>query len=149
MPDNQLYTQESALRKSALLIAGLANSKLRLIQGAFVVGAFTTKAQMVASEATFDGYPAGGYPLAAWTGPLIATGGGAIETSPLVNIAYGPAGDPPVGNSISGWWIEDATGNVRTAGNYDPPRSASQVGDGWSFVDQIIEAKNPVAGPSE
>lgn len=145
MADNQLYTQEAAIAKATEIKAALALSKLRLVKEGLVVNQFTTKAAMVAMEADFDGYTAGGYTLTAWTGPSYATVGGAVITSPLIYIAYGPAGDPPVTNSIGAWWIEDASGDVRTAGNYDPPRLLQQVGDAWQFVDQLIEARNAPA----
>jgi hypothetical protein len=145
VPDNQLYTQEAATIKATGIKTALALSKLRFTKEGLVITQFTTIAQLEANEADFDGYTAGGYTLTAWTGPLKADVGGAVITSPLVNVAYGPAGDPPVTNSIGGWWIEDAAGNVRTAGNFDPPKLLQAVGDGFQFVDQLIEARNPPA----
>ena len=145
MPDNQLYTQEAALAKATEIKAALALSKLRLIKEGLALNQFTTKAAMVAVEADFDGYTAGGYTLTAWSGPLYAAGGGAVITSPLVNVAFSTPSDPPVTNSIGGWWIEDASGDVRTCGNFDPPKLLQAVGDGFQFVDQLIEARNPPA----
>lgn len=145
MPDNQLYTQEAAIAKATEIKAALALSKLRLVKEGLVVNQFTTKAAMVDQEADFDGYTPGGYTLTAWSGPLKADVGGAVITSPLVSIAYGPAEDPPVTNSIGAWFIEDASGDVRTAGNFDPPKLLQSVGDGFQFVDQLIEARNPPA----
>lgn len=144
MPDTQLYTREAAAAKATEVKAALALSKLRLIAEDLVVSQFTTKVALVAAEADFDGYIAGGYTLTAWAGPVFALEGGAVLTSPLVNVAYGPAGDPPVTNTIYGWWIEDASGDVRTAGNFFPPKLLQAVGDGFSFVDQLIEARNPI-----
>lgn len=145
MADNQLYTQESALTKAAEIQTALALSKLRLVQGSVVITQFTTRETLLANEADFDGYPTGGYTLTAWSDPLKAAVGGAVITSPLINIAYGPASDPPVTNSVCGWWIDDADGNVRTAGNYNPPRLLQALGDGFQFVDQLIEARNAPA----
>jgi len=141
--DNQLYTQEAAIAKATEIKTALALSKLRLFKDTLVANQFTTKAAMVAAECNFDGYVAGGYTLTAWAGPLKATGGGAVITSPLVNVTYGPAEEPPVTNAVGGWFIEDASGDVRTVGNFDPPRLLQSVGDGFSFVDQLIEARNP------
>src|SRR5215472_975059 len=106
MPDSQFYTSESAFTKAAVIITELATSKLRLFQSSLVPNQYTTKAQLVAAECTFDGYTSGGYALTAWTGPLTAPGGGAIITAPLVTPAYGPPGTPPVTNSVGGGWVE-------------------------------------------
>lgn len=146
MPDTQLYTQQAAARKASLIITSLALSKLRLFKEGLSVTQFTTKAALVAAECDFNGYTSGGYTLTAWTGPVNAPGGGSILTSPMVNVAWAnPDDDPVVSNSVGGWWVEDATGNVRVVGTYSPARLAQAVGDGWPVVIQIVEAKNPVA----
>lgn len=149
MPDSQFYTQQAALAKAGEIKTALALSKLCLFKADLSPNQFTTKAELEAAECDFDGYTSGGYTLTAWTGPLIDPNGGAILTSPLVNIAYGPAEDPPVTNSVGGWWIEDASGDVRLVGTYNPPRNANMVGAGWPFVAQIVEARNPVVGVEE
>jgi hypothetical protein len=142
MADTMFYTQEAANKKCVVLIANLALSKLRLVKGSFLINTFTTKAQLVANEADFDGYTPGGYTLTAWTGPLIAGGGGAVMSSPLVVTSYNTPSDPPVTNSICGWWAEDAAGVVRVCGNFAPARPMAQVGDGWPMLIQIIEGFN-------
>lgn len=145
MPDTQLYTREAAMAKATEIKTALALSKLRLIKEGLVVTQFTTKAAMVAAECDFDGYTPGGYTLTAWLGPQWNEGGGARITSPMTNVAYGPAEDPPVTNSVGGWWIEDASGDVRTAGNFDPVRLLQAIGDAFQFINQIVEARNPTA----
>lgn len=145
MPDTQLYTRESAVTKAGVVKTTLALAKLRLFKEGLVVSQFTTKEDLEDAECDFDGYTGGGYTLTAWSGPLYATGGGAVITSPLTNVAFGPASDPPVTNSVGGWWIETAAGDVWTAGNYDPPRLMQTVGDGFDFIDQLVEARNPPA----
>lgn len=145
MPDTQLYTQEAAATKATEIKAALALSKLRMVKEGLVVTQFTTKVQLEDNEADFDGYTTGGYTLTAWTGPLKADVGGAVITSPLIVVSYGPAGDPPVTNSVVAWWIEDASGDVRTVGTFDPPKLLQVVGDGFQFVDQLIEARNAPA----
>lgn len=147
MADYQFYTRQAGLRKATLIITSLALSFLRLTKGPFIPTAFTTRDELLAAEADYDGYPAGGFPLAAWTGPTADPNGGAVLTSPLVNATYGPAGDPPVGNSISGFWVEDATSNVRLVGVFDPPRSLAELNQGFPIVVQIVEAVN-VAPPA-
>lgn len=144
MPDTQLYTREGASAKATVTKTTLALSKLRFFKSTLVVSQFTTKDQLEAAECDFDGYTAGGYTLTAWTGPAWFAGGGAVITSPLTVVAYGPAGDPPVGNAVGGWWIETAAGAVWTVGQYDPPRLLQVVGDAIQFIDQLVEARNPL-----
>lgn len=144
--DNQLYTAEAAIKKASVIKTNLASSKLRLVKAGTVVGVGTTKAAMVAAEADFSNYTAGGYTLSAWTGPSNAQGGGANLLSPLVVITYDPGQNEPVANSIGAWWIEDAAGSVRLAGNFDPPRPMAEVTDVINFVVQITEAKNALVG---
>lgn len=144
MADVQLYTVQAAIAKATNIKTALAVSVLHFFKDTLILSQFTTKAEFEANECDFDGYVGAGYPLAAWTGPLIDPNGGAIITSPLVNIAYGPAGDPVVANQVAGWWVEDAAGNVRWSGTYDPVRPMGVVGNGWPWVGQIVEARNPV-----
>jgi len=147
MPDSQFSTLEAATALATEVKAALAASKLRFCDSPFVPTPFTTKAELVAAETNFDGYVAGGYALAAFTGPLDFTGGGSVITSPLVNVTYGPAGAPPVTGNLSAWWIEDASGDVRAVGAYDPTRVLAVVGQGFPFVAQLVYGRNAVAPP--
>lgn len=143
MADSQFVTLEGALTKATAMKTAFAASKLRLCQAPFVPTMFSTKAELVAAEANYSGYPAGGYALATWTGPLKDPSGGAVITSPLVNIIMvDPDPDPLVPNTISAWWIEDATGNVRIVGTYEEPRTLGSLTDGWPQVVQDVEGRN-------
>ncbi len=142
MADYQLYTNQAAITKATDIKAALALSKLRLFKSGFVPTRFTSRAQLEAQECDFDGYTPGGYTLTAWTGPIQDPNGGAIITSPLVNPAYGPAGDPAVGNDVGGFWVDDADDNVRLVGIYGDARPMQVVGDGFPVVLQIVEARN-------
>lgn len=148
MADRQFYSREAAQAKALDIQTALATSKVHFFKSPDLTPTvFTTRAELMAARCDFDGYTAAGYALLAWDGPGDAPGGGQKLTSPLVHPAYGPAGAPPVGNAVGGWWIEDATAptpQVRLIGVYDPPRSMTQVGDIIDWVDQIIEGKNPV-----
>lgn len=143
MPDTRLYTREAALAQGTELKTALAAAKLRLCGSAIVITEFTTKVELEAAEAAFDGYVPGGYPLATWLGPLLDPAGGAVVTSPMVNVIYGPAEDPPVTANITAWWIEDASGDVRLVGQYDPTRPLVTVGQGWQFISQVVVCRNP------
>lgn len=148
MPDNQIYTNQAAFAKAGYIKTSLATNKLRLFDSAKLPSptVFTTRADLIAAECTFDGYTAGGYSLTAWTGPANTPGGGATLTSPIVVAAYGPPGSPPVTNAVGGWWIEDAsapTPQVRLLGTFDPVRPMGSVGDMITLAVQMIEGRNP------
>lgn len=144
--DVVIYTREAARAKANVIKASIeAGSKLRLIQAPFTLSQFTTREQLLDAEADFDGYPAGGYTCAPFTGPLDSAAGGAQLTSLLVNVVFGPAEDPSVGNDIAGYWIEDANEDgpfVRVAVQYNPVRNLAAVGQGWEIVLQLVEARN-------
>lgn len=142
MPDSKFYTREAASAKADDIKLALALSKARFFNAPFVPTESSTQAELEAEETAFDGYPAGGYALAAFTGPLNDPVGGVILTSPLKTVAYGPAAVPPVTGNLGGYWIEDANGNVRSVGIYDPPRPMAAVGDGFQWVEQIVEGRN-------
>ena len=142
MPDSKLYTVASALAKAADIQTALAVSVVRFFADTLVVTENTTRTQLLAAEIASDGYTPGGYTLTAWGDPLKSAEGGAVITSPLVQIAYGPAGDPIATAAVGGYWIEDATDNVRLVAQYDPPRALAVVGDGWEWVEQIVEGRN-------
>jgi len=143
MPDQQLFTQQAATRKATIIQGGLAASKLRLVKNPITLNQFTTKEVLEANEADYDGYPAGGYPMATWLAPNNDPGGGSVITSPLVNVAFGTPSDPPIGNVLYGWWLEDSTGSVRLVGIWNPERPIQAPGDGFPFVCQIVEGRNP------
>ncbi len=152
MADRQFYTAQASIAKAGFIKTSLVTSKVRFFKNPDLQpNAFTTRAELLAAECDFDGYTAGGYALAAWTGPANTPGGGATLTSPVVNAAYGPAGTPPVANSVGGWWVDDdsaPTPQVRVVGVYDPPRPMGAVGDIITWIDQIVEGKNPPAPAS-
>lgn len=145
MPATVLYTRAAANTKASAIKTALALSKLRLIQSSLTPNVNTTKAQMVAAEATFNGYTVTGYTLTAWVGPVNNPGSGAIITPPAINPTWSnPDDDPVVTNTIGGWWVEDATGNVRLVGTFDAPISMGQDGDGFTWITQIVEGFNPI-----
>lgn len=136
------------MAKAADIQTALATSKVRFFTSALTPTAFTTRAECITAECKFDGYTTGGYALAAWTGPATTPGGGATVTSPVVNAVYGPVGTPPVTEAVGGWWVDDATAptpQLRIIGVYDPPRPMGAIGDVITWIDQIVEGKNPVS----
>jgi hypothetical protein len=142
MPDTQFYTRQSAFTKAGKSKATLALSKLRFTQDPYTPSAFSTKVELLAAEATYDGYTAGGLVLTAWSGPDTNAGGGAAINSPYINAPYGPAGDPPVTNIITGWWVELAAGDVWVVGTFSPTINMAAIGDAVNWVRSIIEGMN-------
>lgn len=139
MADRTMYTNESALNEAAAVKTDLALSLLRLFDETLIPDVLTTQADMVAVETALVGYPVGGYPLTAWLGPLLAPGGGAVITTPVVHVAYASG----AGVSIGGGWIETATGEIRCVFVFDPPRPLAFVGDGFEFIRQLFYGRNP------
>src|SRR5262245_4667343 len=113
MADYALYTREAATTKASEIKTALATSKMRFYKSSLIPTAFTTKDQLIAAECDFDGYVAGGYAITAWTGPQNDPAGGSVIATPAVNPTYGPAGDPPVTNTVGGYWIQDTAADVR------------------------------------
>lgn len=142
MPDTQFYTKEAARAKATAILATYATSKLHLCKAPFSPTVNSTKAELVAAECDFDGYTAGGIAITAFSGPLDFPGGGAVLTSPLKTITYNTPSDPPVGNDVSGWWIENTGGDVILVGKYDPVRPMQSVGDGIQWIGQDVEGVN-------
>lgn len=143
MSDTKFYTDEAALTKAAKIATSLVTGKLVLFKHTLTPTNATTKAEIMAAEIVADGYTAGGYAITPWTAGLLDPAGGADVTSPLVPIVYGPPSTPPVTDSVGGYAILDTAGAVRLVGVYNPPRPLAAVGDGWMFVEQIVEARNP------
>lgn len=95
-----------------------ANSVMRLFKAEFSPTASSTATDFEANECDFDNYAA--VTLTAWDDPILSPGAGAMIGSPLVQFEVGNT-DPVVGNSVGGFWIEDAAGVVRLVGIFDDP----------------------------
>jgi hypothetical protein len=142
--DRPLFTNAAAIAGADVIAKSIADSgavpavvgKLRLFNGTLVPDVGTDRAALEAAETTLTGYPAGGYDLTDFDGPLFAPGGGAVSTSNLVVVEY--ASGPAV--QIGGYWVEDdnaPTPRVREVFAFDPPRSLGQVGDGFQLAVQL------------
>ena len=150
--DRPLFTNAAALAGANVVGKSIADSgatpalvgKLRLFDNSFVPDQGTTRAELVAAETTLIGYPAGGYSITDFANAQFAPLGGAIVTSNLINVAYASGAAVVVG----GYWVEDATTPtplVREVYIYDPPRSLSQVGDGFPVAVQLGYGANASA----
>ena len=144
--DTPLYTQAAALAEANAVGKTIADpsatppivGKARLFSSALVPTVITTSAELVAAEVAFTGYPAGGYPLTGFNPAILATGGGAVIYAQSIPVAY-DSGAPV---AVGGYWVEDATGNVRLVYNYSPARNLAAVGDGWPIVCSLGFGRN-------
>lgn len=111
MPTQLFYPRDSVLAQAADAQARLAGSKLRLWKSGLNVSFSTARVELLASEADFDGYPAGGATLTAWGTPMLAPVQAALTAAPQTNFAAG-AGVGNNGNVIGGFWVETAAGDL-------------------------------------
>ena len=111
----QFFPNEATLWLAGLTQTELALSKLRLWQDGEVSPSIaTTRAELVAAEADYTGYTAGGEALTAWFSPLNNPIGGSSIDSPKVQ--FDTASPYTVSNTIGGWWVETAAGDLVVIG---------------------------------
>lgn len=143
----QFVNNEAAVARATRLKTAWATSKLRLVQSPAIPDQNWTKAQLVAAEATFNNYTAGGYAITAFTGPQKVSGGGQIITGPTISPTVDNGEDPPVTNTITAWWLEASGGGVEMIGVLEVPVPMQNDGDGFTIVVQDVEGKNPTPTP--
>lgn len=126
----QVFPNSACLHIASLVQLDLEDSKLRLFkESGPSVGVGTTRAELLAAEADYTGYPAGGAAIAAFLNPLLNPAGGAGIDWPTVQFAA--ASPYTVGNVIKGWWIENAGGDLIACGQF--PSSIAILGAGSGF----------------
>ena len=136
-----------ALFIAPLIQTALAASKLRLIITGYTPVPGDTLADLVAVEATFTGYTTGGYALTTWNTPVIDPAGGVSITSLQVQPAI--ASPYTVGNTLGGWFLVDATGNLVADGLFDTPIPLTQAGDGFPITVKLyFGTTNQLVGAS-
>jgi hypothetical protein len=133
----QLFPNSGTLLIAGLLKTALAASKLRLIKGDFFLpGASTTRDDLLALEADFTGYPAGGAPIANFLAPLLNPVGGASIDWPTIQFAA--ASPYTVGNVICGWWIETTDGVLVAVGSFASSIPIGQAGQGFPISGSLV-----------
>jgi hypothetical protein len=122
---------------AGLVQTELALSKLRLFKSTITnVGSGTTRAQLLAAECDFTGYPAGGKSITAFLDPLLAPLGGSSIDWPTQQFA---AADPyTVGDVVGGWWIETATGDLIACGTFTEPIPIGEAGQGFPLSGSLV-----------
>jgi hypothetical protein len=121
-----IYPNSSALYIAGLVKTALAGSKLKLYTAiANPLGPGTVIADF--TEADFDGYAL--ITITNFLAAYLDPAGGASIQSGTQQFNYGPAGTPPVGNTVLGFWLTNAAGALVVAGNFDTPITMNAVGD--------------------
>lgn len=113
----------------------MAASKLRLFVAGYSPQPNETLADLVAVEATFSGYPAGGYALPTWTGPNYSPAGGSQVNAPQQQVDFtAPGSGVPVTNNVAGWFVVDSLGNLIADGLFDTVIPMVITGDGFPIT---------------
>lgn len=136
MADTIMYTNEGALSIAQARQTAQAASKIRLFKSTLTLTPATTAVELIAAEATFSGYPAGGAAVAAFNDPILAQQGGYSIQSPLVQFVV--ATPATVTDLIGGWWLELADGTVIMAAQYGDPRPMQVPGQGLPITVQQV-----------
>jgi hypothetical protein len=110
-------------------------SKVRFFKSSFTPNSGTPEADFVTNECDFDGYTPTGYALAAWQAPILGPGNGMSIGSPLVLVTTDPA--IVVGNTVGGFWVEDAAGKVIVFGIFRDPIPMQTPGQGFPWNARI------------
>lgn len=117
------------LDQAATARARLANSKLLLFKSDFIPSFSTTLAEVLAHQADFDGYPAGGATLVQWSAPILIPGAGAGISSPEVQFVFNGGGSGQQ-NLIGGYAVVTADNVLYYVGTFPEPYPFQVPGQG-------------------
>ena len=110
-----LYPKLGAMAVANLVQAGLAASVLSLFKEDIAITTNTTKAELEAIEADYDGYLP--KTIAAWLEPYLDPEGGASIDSGE-QVFYWTFDTDSIQNQIYGFWVELAAGTVVVIGRF-------------------------------
>lgn len=133
MPTAFLYPNVGALWLAGIVQTAMAGCTVDLFQaGTVTLGPATTLADLTAVGvlADYTGYTQ--ITVAAWLGPYLAPGGGsAIDSGENFFLMGAPYTNP---NTIQGWFITEAGGELVCAGDFSALKSFVGAGDAASFI---------------
>lgn len=98
------YPNVGQLWLAGITRTALASSVVSLYQNTLTPSVLSTKAELEAAEADYDGYLP--ITVTAWGAPFLSALGGAIQ---MPSVQFQPTGDTTP-NTINGAWIETAGG---------------------------------------
>lgn len=107
------YPNDGALVLASVMQTDLQGGAVRLFQSTFSPETTTTLAELVAAEADFTGYPAGGFAASVFDPALYPLGGASIT---LATVQFETADPTTDGNLIGGWFLVDANGDLVAIG---------------------------------
>ncbi len=145
MANQLLYPKPGAMILANLVQAGLAASVLHLFKEDISITTSTTKEQLEAVEANYDGYEE--ITITAWLEPYLDPEGGA-STDSGEQIFYWELDTDAVGNSIYGFWLETATGGLVVIGKFvddqgEPtPVGMNDVGDAVPLTIRLVYGRS-------
>jgi len=133
----QFFPNAATAWLADLVQTELALSKIRLWQdGEISPSIATTRAELVAAEADYTGYTAGGEELTAWFDPLNnPVGGSSIDSQ---KVQFDTASPYTISNVIGGWWVETAGGDLVVIGQFAEPIPMSGAGAGFPLSASIV-----------
>jgi hypothetical protein len=105
MPLTPILTNENSVNRAKYIQLGLVDAVVRLLNN-YQPQYTDNRSVLLSNEATFNGYPAGGYNSTNWAGPGLPPGGGAVLTSPTIMVV--PVSGNNISNNITGYWVEAA-----------------------------------------
>jgi len=134
-----VYPNSSALLLAGLIRTGLAAAEIKLFKAiaqplsvSTVIGDFT--------EADYDGYAA--KVVTTWLAAYLDPAGGASFQSGTQQFQFVPPVGAPVPNTILGFWIETAGGDLAAAGTFAAPVAMAAAGDAIPLNVTLTFAKN-------
>jgi hypothetical protein len=131
----QIYPLSSLLFLADEVRAAIGAAKVRLVKVGFEPTSMTTRAELLAQEVEYTGYPVGGAPIAGFMAPLISPVGGVSLDTPSVQ--FQTAAPYTTGDVAGGWWIETAVApfDVIAIGAFPAPGIPfGQRGQGFPFA---------------
>lgn len=127
MPNTSWYPLAGTLAQAEERQTAYAASVVHLFKSSLVPTPATVLADYEAAEADYDSYAP--ITLTAWAGPILAPGTGYMILSPGVLFTVG-ATDPVTPNTVGGFWLEDAAGDLRLVGMFEPTLPMQLAGQG-------------------
>lgn len=121
------YPISSVLAQAGAVRTLLAGCAVRLWQAGANPSFGVSLGEMVANEATFSGYPAGGIEIAAWSNPILATGQGSAINGGLVTFEHSGGAET---NLIGGFFVVTAGGVLYIVGQFPEPVAMQVAGQG-------------------
>jgi len=132
----QFFPNSATLFIAELIRAELALSKLRLLVEGFQPAINTPRADLIANEAGYTGYTAGGESITAFLPALLNPAGGASIDWPTIQ--FDAATPYTVGEVIGGWWLETAAGDVIAVGTFGQGIPIGAAGQGFPFPGSLL-----------